>query len=163
MWSFLKWIHKQRHHVSHVNQKRKEGKQGFVHRDWIVGRNKLSLKTTGECFKCSACTDTAAMQMVSEETVGGQTEDTCFGKTDTVLREYRRIQWRKSNKTVILSVSHNILSLSLFLFSPNGASLPSLRPSHYTRHRNHSHPWQGFFYNLLNVELELNVQTATRP
>lgn len=57
-------------HRHNIKEKRR-GKQGFILREQTVGRNTLSLKTTGECFRWSDCIDSVAMQMVYVEMGGG--------------------------------------------------------------------------------------------
>lgn len=64
-----------------------------------MGRNKSSLKTTGECIRCSDCIDTVAMQMVHVETRGlgeigtekqrRENKDTCFGQ----MHRHRHSAW----------------------------------------------------------------------
>lgn len=68
---------------------KRESRDSYVV-DGLWGRNKSSLKTTGECIIRSDCIDTVAMQMVHVETGGrerlGQrkkrqeNKDTCFGQ-----------------------------------------------------------------------------------
>lgn len=57
-------------HRRNIKEKRR-GKQGFILGEQTVGRNTLSLKTTGVCFRWSDCIDSVAMQMVYVEMGGG--------------------------------------------------------------------------------------------
>lgn len=119
--------------VEHIMTLRQTGKREFIHRRRSVGRNKPSPETTGECIRSRDCMDTVEIQMVYVEMDDQERRDGAINKERTrthrcMHRHIPSVWWIERN-TKSLSVSSTGYA-SHFLFSPNGASLSSLRPSH---------------------------------